>query len=337
MQNRNHDLEKIIDSLGQLLNGNYKICTDIDPQSELRKIANKIDQLSDDLLLSFSVIKKIARGDFSSEIRGGSRGIPAGLKTIMANHRHLIWQIKKVTEGDLSKSVLPMGEVSEVFNRMVTGLKNTKDVLTALNLNLENKIKESTTQLEKTYLDVITSLVFAIDEKDPFTHNHSKNVCRYSIAIGKEMQLSKKEINILERASLLHDIGKIGIPDYLLVKKGKLSPQEWEIMKGHPIKGKKILEPLEFLNEESNLIGQHHERFDGKGYPNRIKGKAISLAARIITVADSLDAMTRSRPYREALSKDKIIVELKKCSETQFDPEVMISALGLLIKTEIIT
>lgn len=328
-------IETIINSLDQILNGNYKIHIDIDPQSELREIAEKINSISDDLLLSFSAFKKISQGDFSSEIRG-TRGIAASLKTVQANIRHLIWQCKKAAEGDLSKRILPMGEMSEVFNSMVTSLNNARDELTDLNLNLENKVKERTAQLKKTYLDVINALAFAIDEKDPYTHNHSKNVTRYAIAISKEMRLSEEEMNIIERASLLHDLGKIGIPDYILTKPEKLSPQEWEETKAHPFKGTKILEPLEFLNAESKLILQHHERFDGKGYPNGIKGKSISLGARIMIVADCLDAMSRDRLYRKALSKDEIIAEFKKGSGTQFDPEVVTSALGILGKIEII-
>lgn len=338
MKNRSYDLEttiNIIESIEQILNGNYRIYIDIDPQSELREIAEKINELSDYLLLSFSEIKKISQGNFLSEIKS-TKGIAAGLKTIQANIRHLIWQCKKAAAGDLSTRILPMGEMSEVFNSMVTCLKNARDELVDLNLNLENKVKERTAQLKKTYLDVIYTLVFAVDEKDSYTHNHSKNVARYAIAIGKEMGLSEEEINIIERASLLHDLGKIGIPDYILTGKKKLSLQEWEVMKLHPLKGIKILEPLEFLNAESKLVLEHHERFDGKGYPNGIKGKSISLGARIIAAADFLDAMSRERPYRNALTKDEIIAEFKKGSGTQFDPKVVTPILGILGKIEVI-
>jgi len=332
MKNRNHDIETIINSIDQILNGNYKIHVDIDPQSELREIAEKINKLSDELLLTFSATKKISQGDFSSEIKG-TRGIAAGLKTVQSNIRHFLWQCKKAADGDLYKRILPMGEVSEVFNSMVTCLKNARDELADLNLNLENKIKERTAQLKKTYLDVIQSLAFAVDEKDPYTHNHSKNVTRYAVAIGKEMGLSEEEINIIEQASLLHDLGKIGIADYILTKNEKLSPREWEDIKLHPLKTAKILEPLEFLNVESKIVLQHHERFDGKGYPNGIKGKSISLEARIIAVADSLDAMSSDRSYRKALPKDEIIAEFKKCSGTQFDPEVVAAILSVLRKS----
>jgi len=331
MKNRNYDIETIINSLDQILNGNYKIHINIDPQSGLREIAEKINNISDDLLLSFSAVKKISQGDFSSEIRG-TRGIAASLKTVQANLRHLIWQCKKAADGDLSQKILPMGNLSEGFNSMVTSLKNARDELTDLNLNLENKVKEKTAKLKKTYLDVIHALAFAIDEKDPYTHDHSKNVARYAIAIGKEMGLSEGEIDIIERASLLHDLGKIGIPDYILTKPGRLSPQEWEEIKQHPLKGAKIIEPLEFLNGDVKLILQHHEKFDGKGYPNGIKGKSISLGARIMAVADSLDAMSRNRPYRKALTKQKIIIELKKGAGTQFDPKVVDALLKLLQK-----
>ena len=331
MKNRNYDIETIINSLDQILNGNYKIHIDIDPQSELRETAEKINKLSNDLLSSFSAIKKISQGDFSLEIRS-TRGIAAGLKTVQANIRHLIWQCKKATDGDLSKRILPLGEMSEMFNSMVTSLKNARDELADLNLNLENKVKERTAQLKKTYLDVIHALAFAIDEKDPYTHNHSKNVTRYAIAISREMGLSEGEIDIIERASLLHDLGKIGTPDYILTKPGKLSPQEWEKIKLHPHKGAKILEPLEFLNAEAKLVLQHHERFDGKGYPKGIKGKSISLGARIMAIADSFDAMIRERSYRKALTNQEVITKLKKGAGMQFDPKVVDALLKLLQK-----
>lgn len=331
MERRNADLKIIVNSLDQILNGNYKIHVDIDSQSEFREIAEKVNKLSDDLVSSLSAIIKISRGDLSTEIKG-PRGVAAGIKTIQANIRHLIWQCKKAADGDLSQKILPMGNLSEGFNSMVTSLKNARDELTDLNLNLENKVKEKTAQLKKTYLDVIHALAFAIDEKDPYTHDHSKNVARYAIAIGKEMGLSEEEINILEQASLLHDLGKIGIPDYILTKPGRLSPQEWEEIKQHPLKGAKIIEPLEFLNGDVKLILQHHEKFDGKGYPNGIKGKSISLGARIMAVADSLDAMSKNRPYRKALTKQKIIIELKKGAGTQFDPKVVDALLKLLQK-----
>ena len=225
-----------------------------------------------------------------------------------------------------------MGNLSEAFNSMVTSLKNARDELADLNLNLENKVKERSAQLKKTYLDVIHALAFAIDEKDPYTHNHSKNVTRYAIAISREMGLSEGEIDIIGRASLLHDLGKIGTPDYILTKPGKLSPQEWEKIKLHPHKGAKILEPLEFLNAEAKLVLQHHERFDGKGYPKGIKGKSISLGARIIAIADSFDAMIRERSYRRALTNQEVITKLKKGAGMQFDPKVVDVLLKLLQK-----
>lgn len=328
MERRNAEIEIIANSLDQILNGNYKTHVDIDPQSEFREITEKINKLSDDLLSLFSVIKKISQGDFSSEIKG-TRGIAAGLKTVQANLHHLIWQCKEIADGNLSLKVLPLGDLSEAFNSMATSLKNSRDELAGLNLNLENKVKERTIQLQRTYVEVIHALAFAIDEKDPYTHNHSQNVARYAIAISKEMQLSEEEVNIIERASLLHDLGKIGISDYILTKKEKLSPREWKEIETHPLKGAKILEPLEFLNTEAKLVLQHHERFDGKGYPNGIKGKSISVGARIIAVADSLDAMISARSYRKALTKDEIIAEFKKKSGTQFDPEVVVAILSV--------
>jgi HD-GYP domain-containing protein (c-di-GMP phosphodiesterase class II) len=131
------------------------------------------------------------------------------------------------------------------------------------------------------------------------------------------------EIKNLEQACQLHDIGKIGIEDYILTKPGKLTPEDWEKMKMHPAKSAEILRPLAFLSEVIKLVEQHHERYDGEGYPAKMKAEEIALGARILAVADSFDAMFTDRPYRKALTKEEAIAELKKGSGTQFDPRVV--------------
>ena len=141
MGNRNSDIEKIVDSINQILNGNYKIHIDIDSQSEFSEIAEEINELCDDLQSSFLVIKKIKRGNFSSEIKG-TRGIAAGLKTVQADFRHLIRQLKKVADGDLSQKILPLGDLSKSFNSMIISLKNAREELKKLNLKLENEAKK---------------------------------------------------------------------------------------------------------------------------------------------------------------------------------------------------
>ncbi len=186
--------------------------------------------------------------------------------------------------------------------------------------------------LEDSYMRTVSALTSAIDAKDHYTHKHSEHVCEYALAIAKEIGLAEEQLKDLEQACQLHDIGKIGIEDYILTKPGKLSSEEWEKMKMHPVKSAEILRPLAFLSEVIKLVEQHHERYDGKGYPAELKAEEIALGARILTVADSFDAMFTDRPYRKALTKEEAIAELKKGSGTQFDPKVVEVFLRVLEK-----
>ncbi len=184
--------------------------------------------------------------------------------------------------------------------------------------------------LEDTYIYTISALLAAIDAKDHYTAAHSQHVTKYALAIAREMGWDDNKIAELRQACLLHDIGKIGISDHILVKKGKLTNEEWEEMKTHSVKGAEILEPLPFLNEIIDYVKLHHERFDGRGYPYGYKENNIPVGARIITVADSFDAMVTERPYRYALPFHIAVSELISCSGTQFDPDVVQAFLKIL-------
>ena len=176
---------------------------------------------------------------------------------------------------------------------------------------------------QQTYLNTIQALVTAIEASDSYTKGHSERVTRYSVEIGRRFNLSSDRLQILERAAILHDIGKIGIDLSLLHKEGKLSAHDISELQLHPVIGMKILEPIDFLKDVRTCIGQHHERYDGMGYPNRIKHVDQLLESRIIGVADAFDAMTSDRPYRKALTLNIAISELSENSGTQFDPAVV--------------
>jgi len=187
-------------------------------------------------------------------------------------------------------------------------------------------------QIQDSYLRTISALAFALDARDSYTRQHSENVTRYAVAIAQEMNLRPQEIEQIRRAGLLHDIGKIGIRDGVLLKPTKLTEEEYNDIKNHPSKGEAIVSALPFLKEEAKLIKHHHERFDGKGYPDAIAGYAIERGARIMAVADSLDAMVQNRIYRKALELDVACQELKKNSGKQFDPEVVDALLRIIGK-----
>jgi len=199
------------------------------------------------------------------------------------------------------------------------------------NTLLAKRIEESTKNLTRLYEDLRTTymrtikvLAKAIDARDHYTHSHSENVTRYAVAIAEEMGLSLKEIELIREACELHDLGKIAVEDNILSKPAELNEEEWEKIKQHPLVAGEILEPLTFLNGAIALIRQHHEHYDGSGYPKGLKGDEILLGARIIHLADAYDAMRSARSYRKVpLSKEEAIEEIKRKSGSQFDPKVV--------------
>jgi len=192
-----------------------------------------------------------------------------------------------------------------------------------LPLLLARRSFELYTKMRRVYLDTIRALAAAIDAKDPYTKGHSERVAEMSIALAQELNLSDRDIENIEYTALLHDIGKIGIADSILGKKGSLTSQEFDKIKEHTIMGAKIIEPVDFLKNSYRAIYHHHEKYNGEGYPDGIKSEDIPILARIIAVADAYDAMGSDRPYRKKLDKDKILKELKEQSGKQFDPKVV--------------
>jgi putative nucleotidyltransferase with HDIG domain len=173
---------------------------------------------------------------------------------------------------------------------------------------------------QHTYLSTVQAMVSAIEASDAYTHGHSDRVTRYSLALGRLMKLGDQQLKDLEQAAILHDIGKIGIDATILHKKGKLTPADIEVLKLHPSIGVRILEPIKFLEPIRDIVEQHHERFDGKGYPRGISGHEWRIEAKILAVCDTYDAMTSDRPYRNALPHTVALDEIKTHSGTQFDP-----------------
>ena len=173
------------------------------------------------------------------------------------------------------------------------------------------------------FLDTVTSLVTAVDAKDPYTHGHSERVSRYVVAIGKELSFSDELMEELRLAGLMHDVGKIGISDAILSKKGKLNKEERERIKKHPSIGSKIVESVMRSKGIIRGIEEHHEFYNGKGYPKALKRKEISLEGRIIAIADAFDTLTTDRPYQKAFSPKEAALEIIRSSGTQFDPEMV--------------
>ncbi len=197
--------------------------------------------------------------------------------------------------------------------------------------HLEDLVRQRTEELEFAYAELneaynstLEALVTALDARDTETEGHSIRVTEYTMELARLMNITDHEfLDALNKAALLHDIGKIGIPDAILRKPGKLTPEEWEIMKKHPLIGYEIIKKIKFLERSAPIVLHHHERWDGKGYPDGLKGEEIPLGSRIFAVADTIDAMTSDRPYRKALTFEIVSDELKKFKGIQFDPRVV--------------
>ncbi|MBI5525855.1 MAG: response regulator [Deltaproteobacteria bacterium] len=201
-------------------------------------------------------------------------------------------------------------------------IKEQNTELVVRTLNLDREIHERTSSL-------LNGLVTALDLRDTETQWHSRRVSLYSKRIAKALGIRGEEIRSIERGALLHDIGKIGIRDSILLKPGRLTAEEWVEMRKHPDMGYKLLEGSDFLERERIIVLHHQERYDGKGYPLALKAKDIDIGARIFAIADTFDAMTSDRPYRQALTFKAAREEIIRCSGTQFDPRVVDAFLSI--------
>ncbi|MEW6188804.1 MAG: HD domain-containing phosphohydrolase, partial [Actinomycetota bacterium] len=240
----------------------------------------------------------------------------------------------------ISALSVPLKAKEKVIGVLSVNRKTSKEPFTEENLNLISSFAAQVAvaienarlykDLEMTFLGTISALAAAVDAKDHYTFGHSQAVTKYAVAIAKKLSLPESEIESIRIASMLHDIGKIGLDGTILNKPGKLTPEERALVNLHPLMGVNILKSLEFLKSTIPLILYHHEHFDGMGYPEGIAGKAIPLGARIIAVADAFNAMISERPYRRALSIEEAIEELRNYSGTQFDPTVVEAFLKIL-------
>jgi response regulator RpfG family c-di-GMP phosphodiesterase len=192
---------------------------------------------------------------------------------------------------------------------------------------LEQRVEEATQNLASAYTQTLEALGAALDSRDVGTESHSRRVHGYSLALAREHGMPDDALADLAHGVLLHDIGKIGIPDAILLKPGSLTPEEWQIMRTHPEIGKRLIEKIPFLHNAIPVVWCHHEKWDGNGYPRGLKGEAIPLNARIFSVVDAFDAMTFDRPYSKAIAFEAATAEIKRCAGSHFDPQVVESFL----------
>ena len=210
-----------------------------------------------------------------------------------------------------------ISELAETFNSMAGSIEQYIE-----------KLKQAAEENRELFIGSIRMLAAAIDEKDPYTRGHSGRVAKYSIIIGEELGLSKEELDKLRISALLHDVGKIGVDDRVLKKPGALTAEEFEVMKQHTVKGANIMRPVAQLKEMLPGIELHHEHMDGRGYPYGLAGDQIPVMARIIAVADTLDAMTTNRPYQSAMDIQFAVDRVRQLTGTKFDPKVVEAFVG---------
>jgi putative nucleotidyltransferase with HDIG domain len=205
--------------------------------------------------------------------------------------------------------------------------------------SLENRVQEKTAELSRalgdlqaTYSQTLWTLVAALDAREHEIGDHSQRVVRYTLAVARRLGVPEAELPDLGRGALLHDIGKIGVPDAILLKAGALAVDEWKVMRRHPQIGFNILRSIDFLAEPAEMVLSHQERFDGSGYPRALAGEAIPLSARIFALADTYDALTSDRPYRARVAPEVARAEIRRHVGTQFDPACAEAFLGLSVE-----
>lgn len=206
--------------------------------------------------------------------------------------------------------------------RLATELAEKNAILTELNRNLEGLVTERTNGL-------LDGMISALDYRDTETQWHSRRVSLYSRRIAEAYGVTGPLLDVIQQGALLHDIGKIGVRDSILLKPGKLTPEEWVEMRMHPDFGFRMLSKMPYLHEASLIVYQHQERWDGKGYPQNLAGEDIVIGARVFSVADTMDAICSDRPYRKGRSLEVAKEEIKRCGGTQFDPKVVEAYLSI--------
>lgn len=247
---------------------------------------------------------------------------------LLTGHASLVPPLETIRRLDIQGYCEKSGDWSQLILLVESGIKSIKQLHTIKDIN--NKLKDKSEELEKAYLDTIGILRQTVEAKDPYTRGHSDRVSEYSVLIGSELGFDEKTLHTLKIGGLFHDIGKIGIPDSILLKESKLNDEEYSQIKNHPSIGAHMLGDAQIFKDIIPIVKHHHERFDGKGYPGQLKGNEIPIISRITAVADTFDAMTSKRSYRDALPLNVVIEEIKKCSGTQFDPEIANAFLEIL-------
>ena len=316
------DEEGIVDSLSIFLKRSGSDFTGVtDPMEAIEKVKNEHFDL---MILDF-IMTPIHGDKVVEEIRKFNKELYILLLT---GHKDLAPPLETIRKLDIQGYCEKSDKFDQLLLLIESGIKSIEQMNEIKRINEE--LSETYEKLERAYLDSIQTLRYTVEAKDPYTRGHSDRVSAFAVVLGKYLGLSEADLRTLEVGGLFHDIGKIGIPDSILLKQAKLTDDEYSEIKNHPSIGAHILCNAAIFQDIIPIVKHHHERYDGRGYPSQLKGEEIPYLARITAVVDTFDAMTSKRTYRNAIPLEDVKAEIERCSGTQFDPEIAKTFLDIL-------
>ena len=312
----------VIDTLSVFLKrSGYDLVGVTNPVEAVERIRNEHFDL---LILDF-IMTPIHGDAVVEEIRKFNKDLYILLLT---GHKDLAPPLETIRRLDIQGYCEKSDKQDQLLLLIESGIKSISQMNMIKKINIE--LSDTYTKLEQAYMESIETLRFTVEAKDVYTRGHSDRVSAFSVLIGEKLGLSESDIKQLRIGGLFHDIGKIGVPDNILLKDSKLTDDEYSQIKNHPSIGAHILSNATIFSDIIPIVKHHHEKYDGSGYPSRLKGNDIPYLARIAAVADTFDAMTSVRPYRHALPLEVVKEEFKKFSGIQFDPEITEVFLDIL-------
>lgn len=312
----------IVDSLSIFLKrSGYEFTGVTDPMEAIERVKNEHFDL---MLLDF-IMTPIHGDQVVEEIRKFNTELYILLLT---GHKDLAPPLETIRRLDIQGYC----EKSDKFDQLLLLIESGIKAISQMNLikKINDELKDTYDKLERSYMDSIQTLRYTVEAKDAYTRGHSDRVSEYSVLIGKYMGLPEEDLNTLRIGGLFHDVGKIGVPDSILLKTDKLTDDEYSEIKNHPTIGAHILSSATIFQNLIPIVKHHHEKFDGTGYPGKLKGEDIPFFARIAAVADTFDAMTSKRSYRDPLPLEVVSAEIERCKGTQFDPKIATVFLDIL-------
>ncbi len=316
------DEEGIIDSLSIFLKrSGYDFVGATNPEQAIEMVKNEHFDL---MILDF-IMTPIHGDQVVEEIRKFDKELYILLLT---GHKDLAPPLDTIRRLDIQGYCEKSDKFDQLLLLIESGIKSIKQMNEIKKIN--NELSDTYEKLEKAYLESVQTLRYTVEAKDSYTRGHSDRVSEYSVLLGKYLNLPEETLNTLRIGGLFHDIGKIGVPDSILQKESKLTDDEYSEIKNHPSIGAHILSTATIFHDIIPIVKHHHEKYDGTGYPGRLQGENIPYLARIAAIADSFDAMTSRRTYRDSLPMDVVISEFKRCKGTQFDPKLADVFLDIL-------